>query len=102
MATLSDLAKQTCTGITVLPFGTYEQEAYNFFLSTPATMPKTKLFQYAAILQGDDDTDAVLVIEPAFMLATSEKEVERKAIRAVPEQYADQIEQVEVLVRPFV
>lgn len=69
-----------------------------------------KLFEYAAIYnpkptkdaQGNDTTPkSVLVISPTTVLAKSDKEVGVLAARAIPEEYTDRLEEVEIVVRPF-
>ena len=48
--------------------------------------------------QGPD----VIVRTPEYVLAKDDKEVAIRAARAIPETYLDKLDQVEILVRPFV
>lgn len=68
------------------------------------------LFEYAVIYhpktvkdaQGNETqgTDELLV-KPTHILAKSDKEVAMRAARAIPEEYLDKLDRVEVCVRPF-
>lgn len=69
-----------------------------------------KLFEYAVIhnpkatkdAQGNDTTKAAtLIVEPTHIVAKDEKEVAMRGARAIPEDYLDKLDEVEVLVRPF-
>lgn len=70
----------------------------------------SKLFEYAILYhpkamrdtngnesQGPD----TLLVKPTFMLAKSDKEVAMRAARDIPEAHLDELDRVEVLVRPF-
>lgn len=67
-----------------------------------------KLFQYSVIMHQyvDKDgkkeySDSILVIEPKFILAKSEKDVIFKVTREIPEEFAGDPDNVEILVRAF-
>jgi hypothetical protein len=72
---------------------------------------RTKLFDYAVLYHptptkdqaGNDTTpdSELITISATPILAKDEKEVAMKAARAVPESYADKLDRVEVIVRPF-
>lgn len=62
------------------------------------------LFQYVVIfhkMEDDEYVDSEIVIEPKYILANTEKEVLFKATREIPEQYAVDPENVQILVRNF-
>lgn len=69
-----------------------------------------KLYTYLAIYHpketrdsgGNDITEkSKLIIPPTDYLATSEKIVATVASRAIPDEYADKLDEVEVIIRPF-
>ena len=67
-----------------------------------------KLFQYAVILhefkEGEKEkefVDSKLIIEPKFILAKSEKDVVFKVTREIPEEYATDPDNVQILVKGF-
>ena len=72
---------------------------------------KQKLFTYAVILhiekKGDEKSngateyDSKIIIEPTTMLAKSEKDLVFKVTRLIPEEAAENPDNVEILVRPF-
>ena len=73
-------------------------------------MAKGKLFEYAVLFHPKESEDArgndttppsQLLVSPVVVLAGSDKEVAMRAARAVPEKYETQLEQVEIVVRPF-
>lgn len=74
-------------------------------------MARTKLFDYAVLYHpkptkdasGNDTTpdSEVLTVSSGPVLANDEKEVAMRAARAVPEAYAEKLDRVEVIVRPF-
>lgn len=73
-------------------------------------MTRSRLFEYAILFNPKEQKDAAgndttqptrLLVEPTFALATSEKELAMKAARAIPEEFANKLEQVEIVVRPF-
>ena len=76
---------------------------------------KQKLFTYAVILHkeknsldvtgkgltGVTEYESKLIIEPTTMLAKSEKDLVFKVTRLIPEEAAENPDNVEILVRPF-
>ena len=70
-------------------------------------MSKSKLFQYAIIWHPtekqvkEDGTKSKLVKSLDTILATDEKSVLMSAAMSIPTEYKDQLEQVEIVVRPF-
>lgn len=69
-----------------------------------------KLFEYAVLYhprptkkQKDDGDGAssVIVIAPKTILAKDDKVAILSAARLIPEKYADKLDQVEIIVRPF-
>ncbi len=64
-----------------------------------------KLFEFAAIYvpkKGDKEIEkACIIIEPKTVLAKDEKQAAMLAARALPENYVDKLECVEISVRPF-
>ena len=64
-----------------------------------------KLFQYAVILHKYDKegiyTDSKIIIEPTTVLAKSEKDLVFKITREIPEEYAEDPDNVQILVRNF-
>ena len=73
-------------------------------------MAKGKLFEYAALYHPKQTKDqaergespkSVLVTPPTTIMAGSEQEVGIVAARALPAEYVDKLEDVEIVVRPF-
>jgi len=72
-------------------------------------MEKQKLFQYSVISHQfiindkgvKEYKDSTLVIEPKFVLAKSEKEVVFKVTREIPDEFAKDPDNVEILIRNF-
>ena len=70
-------------------------------------MSKSKLFQCAIIWHPtekqvkEDGTKSKLVKSLETILATDEKSVLMAAAMSIPAEYKDQLEQVEIVVRPF-
>jgi len=71
---------------------------------------KGQLFEYAILqhpkqtkeqAERNESPKSVLVKEPSTVLAASKDEVSILASRAIPEQYLDKLDEVEILVRPF-
>lgn len=67
---------------------------------------KERLFEYALIWhpkkeQSKDGQRSKIVLEPKLVLGTDDKSVGMKAIKAIPAEYDDQLEQIEVVVKPF-
>lgn len=73
-------------------------------------MAKGQLFEYAVLFHpkptkdpaGNDTTPkSEMIVPPTRVLAENEKEVSIKASRAIDPKYDNQLELVEILVRPF-
>lgn len=74
-------------------------------------MAKGKLFEYAVIFHPKEKKDAagnpiedkksILVKDLTRVLAGSDKEVAILAAKAIPAEYEDKLEQVEIVIRPF-
>jgi hypothetical protein len=70
-------------------------------------MSKSKLFQYAIIWHPtekqvkDDGAKSKLAKELTTILATDEKAVLMTASMNIPVEYKEQLDQVEIVVRPF-
>jgi hypothetical protein len=67
-----------------------------------------KLFQYTVLFHEYETTDkgktykdSKIISEPKFVLAASEKEVVFKATREVDEKYAEDSDNVQILIRNF-
>lgn len=73
-------------------------------------MAKGKLYEYAVLYHPKPEKDAAgkeiqaksqILKVPAMVLANSPDEVGILAGRAIPEEYLDKLEDVEIVVRPF-
>jgi hypothetical protein len=71
---------------------------------------KQKLFQYAVLWHPKEkkagesslpEEKSKIVCEPTIVLAADEKSVGILAAKKIPDEYNDQLDQIEVLVRPF-
>lgn len=64
------------------------------------------LFEYAVVYNPNKDAEkagktAVILIQPTTILAKDAQEVNMRAVRAIPEQYADRLADIHIAVRPF-
>ena len=66
------------------------------------------LFQYTVLLHEYEETDkgkvyknSQIIIDPTFVLAKSEKDVVFKVTREIPEKYATDPDNVQILIRNF-
>jgi hypothetical protein len=74
-------------------------------------MAKGKLFEYAVLYHPKEKKDAagnpldekksIIITDLTRVLATSDKEVAMLAAKAIPDEYNDKLEQVEIVIRPF-
>jgi len=74
-------------------------------------MAKGKLFEYAVIYHPREKKDAagnpleqkksILVQDITKVLAGSDKEVAMLAAKAIPNEYDDKLDDVEIVIRPF-
>jgi hypothetical protein len=67
-----------------------------------------KLFQYTVILheftqgeKGKEYKDSKVIIEPKFILAKNEKDVAFKVTREIPDEFAVDPDNVEIVIRNF-
>ncbi len=64
-----------------------------------------QLFQYAVILHERDKdgvyVDSQIIIEPTTVLAKSEKDLVFKITREIPEEYAGDPDNVQIIIRNF-
>jgi len=74
--------------------------------------PMKRLFQYAVILHeyekdeanlkgGQVYKDSRIIIEPKVVLAKSEKDLVFKVTREIPNEFAENPDNVEIIIRPF-
>lgn len=69
-------------------------------------MKKARLFQYAILWhpteeQAEDGKKTKILRDPETILASGPDVAQMIAIRAIPEDYQQELEQVEVVLRPF-
>ena len=69
-------------------------------------MGNAKLFQYAVIwnpseLQEEQGEKSKLIVNLTTVLAKSDKSVGLMAAKAVPEEYNEELEQIDIMIRPF-
>ena len=68
---------------------------------------KAKLYQFAVLLHpvSEDETKKAppskVLVAPTCILAVGDDEAMIKASRAIPAEYEDRLEEVEIAVRPF-
>lgn len=67
-----------------------------------------RLFQYAVLLHEyatkdgkKEYVDSKMIIEPKLVLAKSEKDLVFKITREIPEEHAQNPDNVEIIIRPF-
>ena len=70
-------------------------------------MSKQKLFQYAVLWHPtdkqikDESAKSKLLVEPKTILANDQNSVNMTAAMEIPAEYKDQLDQIEIAVRPF-
>lgn len=74
-------------------------------------MAKGRLFEYAVLWHPKEKKDAAgnpmetkksqIVKPPTMEIAAKEEEVAMIAARAIPEEYMDKLDEIEIIVRPF-
>lgn len=69
-------------------------------------MEKSNLFQYVAIYnpstkKEEEKQTAKIVVPITSILAKNEQVASMKAVREIPEEYLDRLEQIDIIVRPF-
>lgn len=62
-------------------------------------MKKKSLYEYAILFHSEEETE--LIVEPTYYLGTNEEEVKLYAARDIADEYAEKMDRVEVIVRPF-
>ena len=69
-------------------------------------MAKSSMFQYAALWhpnkkQEEEGMKSKLIVEIKTILCVDQKEAGLRAVMEIPAEYKDQLDQVELLIRPF-
>ena len=69
-------------------------------------MSKAKLFQYAVIwnpseAQEEEGKKATLIVELTTVLASNEKSIGLKAAKAIPDEYDEELDQIDIVIKPF-
>lgn len=65
---------------------------------------KQKLFEFVVLWHpspDDDKTSSQIVVDRTLRLAKEEKAVALFAAKQVPDRYSDQLDNIEILIRPF-
>ena len=67
---------------------------------------KVKLYQYAAICHPTKEEEkkgekAKVIVEPTTVLAKNEQVAGMMIVRQIPEEFADKLEQIDIVIRPF-
>lgn len=67
---------------------------------------KERLFQYALIWhptreQSKEGKKSLIVLAPTLVLGSDDKSVGMRAIKAIPAEYDNQLDQIEVVIKPF-
>lgn len=66
---------------------------------------KSRLFEIAALWHADEDAEnperSKIIVDPQTILADSDQSAFMMAARLIPDEFTSQLEQVEVVVRPF-
>jgi len=64
-----------------------------------------RLFQYAILLHPDEDLDekqkTKILKDPSTILAGDDKQAAMRIAREIPEEHLDDLDRVEILIRPF-
>ena len=61
-----------------------------------------KVYEYVVYYESDCGTVRKILVGPKTVLAYTEDEVKMKAAREIPADYNDRLDEVDILVRPFV
>ena len=67
-------------------------------------MENSRLFQYAILwhpTKEQKDKKSALIVEPTTILAKNEQVAQMMAVKAIPDEFTDQLEQVDIAIRPF-
>ena len=65
---------------------------------------KQRLFEFVVLwhpTEDDDKSTSKIVVDRTMRLAKDEEAVGLFAAKQVPDQYADQLDNIEILIRPF-
>lgn len=67
---------------------------------------RAQLFQYAAIYnptkeERENGAKAEVILEPKTVLAKSEQVAGMMAVREIPEKWAEKLDNIDVVIRPF-
>ena len=67
---------------------------------------RERMFQYAILWhpskeQAKEGQKSKMLVEPRMILGTDDKTIGMKAIKAIPSEYDNQLEQIEVVVQAF-
>jgi hypothetical protein len=65
-----------------------------------------KIYQYAVVWHPDEDQEkegkkSEIIINPDYLLAKDERSALITLSRNIPEKYLDQLDQLEIAIRPF-
>lgn len=62
-----------------------------------------KIFEFAAIYvpKGKDAAKAEIIVKPTTILAKDDKQAGMLAARALPEEFLNRLDDIEIAVRPF-
>lgn len=63
-------------------------------------MARFKFYQYI-VLKHDKEKDTTILIPMGDMLAKDDKTVANKIVRMLPEEEMDNLDNIEIIVRPF-
>lgn len=69
-------------------------------------MSNSRLFEYAVLWhptdkQRKDGESSKLLVPPKTILSRDEKSAQMSAVMEIPQDYKDQLDQVEIALRPF-
>jgi hypothetical protein len=64
-------------------------------------MPKQDLYEYAVTYYDSDKKDNVVVVEPTTVLANDPEHARLKAARAIPADYDDKLDKLDIKVKLF-
>lgn len=67
---------------------------------------RARIFQYAVLLhptdeQYDKGVRSKMIVEPTLILSTDQNSANMAAVMAIPSEYKEQLDQIEVALRPF-
>jgi hypothetical protein len=69
-------------------------------------MSNLKLYQFAILWhpnkeQKEKEVKTKLVVEPTTILASNDQVAQMMAVKAIPEEYTEQLDQIDIAIRPF-